>query len=112
MFVAPPVFPADIILHSRDGREQSYRPAIVEQVLGNTLNLRDLVSKADYTGVRHNKDPQLNDDQLELFGCWKEGEAVKRNNEINSRLTKLEEQVAILMGTFSDLVEPKNKDKK
>lgn len=109
-FAIPIVHPADIILHSRDGRPQSYRPAIVHRVADDTIDLTDLVSRQEYPGVRYAKDPRLNEEQKETFGCWLEGEAVKRNNEVQSRLTKLEEQVAVLLGVLSD--EIKTKDRK
>lgn len=98
----PDVKQSDLILHSRDGREQNYRPAIVMSVNDDTIDVMDMFTRAVYPGVRFYLDPRLNEEQKDLFGCWKDGEALKRHVDFENRLKALEEQVAVLTGALSE----------
>jgi len=59
-------------------------------------------------GVRHIDDPNLNDEQIQTFGCWRLSETAEQLNavtdlgqDLKARMTELTERLTVLEAAMS-----------
>lgn len=92
----PSVQMADEVLFFSDRNDERGEPAIISRVNSRTVNIVNLTSRAEYTGIRHRDDPDVSEN-VELIrstgGVWGESNKMKELKAIRKAVEDLATEV-------------------